>query len=192
MMSAPAAPPIRTPGATEVSHGGNAGIAHQNGFLSDPKARRLLPVANYQFALRGPIGPKQQNETGILLQVGAPALASGGGYYRKSVLGQGPESAGVLSVQAAVGMLWAGVGLPAAIKLSDKTWFTTHPSIRVYLFPVVHLPLGMSFKVGENKRIDAEVGAHFSSKNEQRSLFQESYAGYVGLSFAHELGTTKD
>jgi hypothetical protein len=192
MMSAPPAPPIRTPGATEVSHGGNAGVAHQNAFIDDPEASRILPLANYQFALRGPIGAKQRNEMGLLLQVGMPALASGGGYYRHSILGHGPDSPAVLGAQVSGGMVWAGFGLPAALRLSDKTWLTTHPSIRFNLFPVVHLPLGMSFEMGENKRIDTEIGAHFSSKDERSSLFQESYAAYVGVSFAHALGQPKD
>jgi len=192
MMSAPPAPPIRTPGAPEVSHGTNAGIAHQNAFIDDPEASRVLPLANYQFAVRGPIGAQQRNEMGVLLHVGLPGLASGGGYYRHSILGHGPESAGVLGAQVTGGMLWAGFGLPAALRLSDKTWLTTHPSIRIAPFPVVHLPLGMSFEVGEHKRIDTEIGAHFSSKDERLSLFQESYAAYVGVSFAHALGPPKD
>jgi len=148
----------------------------------------MLPLATYQFTLRSPIGGKEKNEVGLIGAVGAPGGITGGAYFRHAVLGTSPDSRAVVSAQASGGLAWIGVALPAAFKLSDQTWLTTQPGIRTTVFPILHLPIGMSFDVGNGKRIDTEVGAHFSTKDHRRSIFRDSYAAYAGISFAHELG----
>ena len=96
-----------------------------------------------------------------------------------------------MSVQlSGVGMV--GISAPVALKLNDTAWITTQPGLRTTAHPILHLPIGLSFDMGNGKRIDTELGAHFSSKEDNRSIFQDSYAAYAGISFAHTLGRTRD
>ena len=191
MMAAPGAPPIPTHGDTEVAHGGVGGIVQPHAFAEDPP-RVILPLATYQFSLRSPIGRDETNEMGLIGTVGTPSGLSGGAFFRHALVGKAPTSNGQMSLQLSGGLAWIGVSVPVALKLSDTAWITTQPGLRTTAHPILHLPIGISFDVGNGKRIDTELGAHFSSKEHQRSIFQDSYAAYAGISFARTLGRTKD
>ena len=187
----PGAPPIPTHGDTEIAHGGVGGIVQPHAFAEDPP-HLILPLAAYQFSLRSPIGPNQTNEMGLIGTVGTPVGLSCGAYFRHALVGKEPASNGQMSVQLSGGLAWLGISTPVALKLSDTLWITTQPGLRTTVSPVLHLPIGLSVDMGKGKRIDTELGAHFSSKEEQRSIFQDSYAAYAGISFAQTLGRARD
>ena len=191
MMAAPGAPPIPTQGDTEVAHGAVGGIVQPHAFAEAPP-QVILPLAAYQFSLRSPIGPDETNEMGLIGTVGTPSGLSGGAFFRHALVGKAPESNGQMSLQLSGGLAWIGISAPVALKLSDTAWITTQPGLRTTAHPILHLPIGLSFDMGNGKRIDAELGAHFSSKEDNRSVFQDSYAAYAGISFARTLGRTSD
>ena len=191
MMAAPGAPPIPTQGDTEIAHGAVGGIVQPHAFAEDPP-NLILPLAAYQFSLRSPIGPNETNEMGFIGTVGTPSGLSGGAFFRNALVGKEPGSNGQMSLQLSGGLAWIGVSAPVALKLSDSTWITTQPGLRTTAHPILHLPIGLSFDMGNGKRIDTELGAHFSSKEDNRSIFQDSYAAYAGISFAHTLGNPGD
>jgi hypothetical protein len=45
--------------------------------------------------------------------------------------------------------------------VGDDVWLTTKPSVRSSLVGFGHLPVGVSWEVGEAGRLDTEVGMHF-------------------------------
>jgi hypothetical protein len=185
MMSAPPSPPMRSAEFGEINHGVNAGIFDDNGLGKDNPGLPV-PMVNYQFALRRALNGQNTDEFGTLIQVGWPSIVSGGGYYRKKFLG-GENT--YIGGQASLGLLWAGVGLPMAFKVSDKMWFTTHPAIRGAMFHFVHLPLGLSWELGEYNRLDTEVGGMIMGKKD--GDLASGYAGYVGVNFSQQLGKRK-
>ena len=87
------------------------------------------------------------------------------GYFRHAIIGKQEDSPVVMGGQLSAGLAWLGVGLPTAIKLNDKTWLTSHPGLRTTVHPVLQLPLGLSFQTGDNRRVDTELGAQFSTKD---------------------------
>jgi hypothetical protein len=160
-------------------------VFDENGLGKDNPGRPT-PMLNYQLAIRKPLNGQNSKEFGTLVQVGAPALLSGGGYYRMKFLG-GENT--YIGGQASFGWFWAGVGIPMAFKVSDKMWFTTHPSIRGSLLHFVHMPLGLSWELGEYNRLDTEMGGMIIGKKDGN--FANGYAGYVGVTFSQQLGKGK-
>jgi len=182
MMSAPPSPPMASAEYGEINHGGNVGILDEKGF--DPNhPSPMQPMVNYQLAMRRPVGGQSGNEFGTLIQLGWPSIISGGGYYRMKFVG-GEKT--YIGGQASLGLFWAGVGLPMAFKVSDKVWLTTHPGIRGSLMHFVHMPLGLSWELGESNRLDTEIGGMLVGRKEGDPL--SGYAGYIGVNFSQELG----
>ncbi len=173
-----------------MGHGGVGGIWHAHALVDDPPSNSIMPIAAYQFTIRSPIGLQKANEFGVIGTAGLPVF-SGGAYFRHAIIGRHTDSPLVLGGQVSAGMAWLGVGLPTAIRLSDNTWLTSHPSLRTTVHPALQLPLGLSFRTSETKRIDTEVGAHFTTKDHDQSIFKDSYSVYFGINFAQTLGPTK-
>jgi len=185
MMSAPPSPPMQSAEFGEINHGVNAGIIDDNGLGKDNPGRPM-PMVNYQLALRRPLNSQNNEEFGTLVQVGWPSILSGGGYYRMKFLG-GENT--YIGGQASIGWFWGGVGIPMAFKVSDKIWFTSHPSIRGSMFHFVHMPLGLSWELGEYNRLDTEVGGMIMGKKDGK--IANGYTGYVGVNFSQQLGKRK-
>ncbi len=128
---------------------------------------------------------------GILAQAGFPSIISGGGYYR---LGMLKSERAYLGAQVALGPLWFAASVPAAVKVGEKVWLTTQPSYKFQYFKDIHVPLGLSWKIGDLGRMDTEAGLHAVNFGHRptsvvKSLKNgEDLALYVSLGFAKQFG----
>ncbi len=185
MMSAPPSPPMPPLTKSESGHGGLGGVVLDQ----DPFP---MPIGGYQYWLRKPIGLEKRNEMGTVAQLGWPGLG-GGGYYRHALV---KTEKAYLGAQVSVGFIWAEVALPAAIKMGEKVWLTTKPSIKAQYLGDIHMPIGLSWEVGERSRLDTELGIHVITTKPDESLpnvvesFQKlnNVGGYIGIGYARQFG----
>ncbi len=199
MMSAPPSPRIPSEYNKELGYGLNAGVGDTY-FPDDPAwcvdmasdcsgttfpSPRWQPVGSVQLWQRFAVGARRHNETGLLLQAGYPTLLSGGAYYRINTVNDWPVQVGH---QFEAGGLWLGYSLPIAVPLSDKAWLTTQPSIRVSVFSIVQVPVGMSLQLGKRSRLDAEVGLHAGGQSDDYRLGGHWLMLYGGLALSHQFG----
>ena len=153
-MPAPPASPL------DAQHTRSAGVgytAHQ--MLAQPGWDRdeLDRYHGGQFWLRRKSSPTSKTEMGFLASVGMTSFASAGTYVRQRIGGT-PDGLYV-GTQFEGGWLWAGAGLPVAVRLSDGVWAYVQPTIRAPAYVMAHLPFGLSVDLGESMRLDAQGGA---------------------------------
>lgn len=189
MMSAPPSVPMAPMTTRETGHGLNA-AAMLDGEHSP------MYIGGYQFWLRKPTGNQSQHEHGILVQAGWPNAISAGVYKRKALT---RSDIHYLGFQGALGLLWAGAALPAALKVSDTVWITTQPSYSHGGIRLFQFPLGLSYEMGGNARLDAEVGLNIWNKKQSpdppdiATSFKElkNLGPYVGISYSKPIGQAK-
>ena len=150
VMGAPSPVPIPKGYAAESGAGVMAGYR-----FNEPTR---VPIVNSQFWYRQNLDNEQQQETGALLQVGFPAMISGGWFFRSPILRDSDSL--VVSSQVELGLLWAACGVPIAFRLKETLWLTTHPTLRYSALSVLHAPLGLAWQVGNDARLDAGLGVH--------------------------------
>ena len=139
------------------------------------------PLTNLQMWYRDGKSTADDQEVGAIMQVGMPAALSAGGYWR-GTWSDGDEGLFV-GPQIEGGFLWFGLGLPMAIQVAESHWLTTQPTLRLSMFSMAHIPVGYSWQLAEDLRLDLECGVHAFALNYLRE-FQDMVHGYgsVGLS----------
>ena len=139
-------------------------------------------IGGYQFWLRKPTGDEGQHEQGLLLQAGVCCSVSGGLYRRKALT---RSDIHYLGFQGALGLLWADIAVPAALKISDRAWVTTQPSYSHGLVRLIQIPLGMSIEVGEHGRIDTELGLNIW---DGETGYPDGLGPFMGISYSEHIG----
>ena len=188
MMSAPPSVPMAPMTTKETGHGLNAGLMLEGNHSP-------MYIGGYQFWLRKPTGDESQHEQGILVHAGWPNVVSAGAYRRKTLT---RSDIHYLGFQGALGFLWAGAAIPAALKVSDTVWITTQPSYSHGAIRLFQFPLGLSFEMGKDARLDAEVGLNIWNKNPSpdppdiATSFKElkNLGPYLGISYSEKFGQT--
>lgn len=186
MMSAPPSVPMAPMTSREMGHGLNASA------MLDAEHSPGL-IGGYQFWLRKPTGDEDQHEQGLLLHAGWPNAISAGVYRRKALT---RSDVHYLGFQGALGLLWADIAVPAALKINDRVWLTTQPSYSHGGIRLIQFPLGMSFEVGERGRIDTELGLNIWNKSQSpdppeiATSFAElkNLGPFVGISYSEHIG----
>jgi hypothetical protein len=159
MMSVPPARPISQ--GHDKEFGG--GIMAQPG-EECPDCPKTVEVALDIAWKQGFLWYRRQ-EPGSPLQWGGTVFAgvpfvSGGGYVRYNLI---DNSRGIIGLQLDGGLLYGGIGLPVGIPVDDqgKIWLTVQPSAHFSMVPLVHAPIGMSFKLNDSQHIDTQIGATY-------------------------------
>jgi len=173
VMWAPSAVPIPSGYVADSGAGGMAG------YRFDERPTRV-PIVNSQFWYRQNLDNEKQQETGALLQVGFPAMISGGWFFR-SPLHRDADSL-IISSQVELGLLWAACGVPMAFRLKETLWLTTQPTVRFSTLSVLHAPVGVAWQVEEDARLDAGLGVHAFMIKPNRELSNNLVLyGAIGL-----------
>ena len=182
-MPAPPASPL------DAQHTRSAGVgytAHQ--MLAEPGWNRdeLDLASGGQVWLRRKSSPSSDTEMGMLYSFGMTSFISAGGYVRHQI---GETSDGLyVGMQAEGGWLWAGAGIPVAVRISDGMWAYVQPTVRFPAYLMAHLPFGVSIDLGESIRLDAQGGASgfgilFGKSTPGSPMHSRMYAyGGIGLS----------
>lgn len=190
MMSAPASPPMPPLSQSEQGHGLNAGA------ILDGE-RSAQAVGGYQFWYRLPSGTDGRHEGGLVAQAGFPSIFTAGGYYRRSLI---KTERAFLGGQVAGGLAWVAASVPTAVKVGDKIWLTTQPSINKAAIEILRVPVGMSWETSETGRLDVELGITFWNKsfrnpglpNVAESIAHgKGYGPILSIAYAQHLGEVK-
>lgn len=186
MMSAPPSVPMAPMTSRETGHGLNA-----SAMLDGEHSAEF--IGGYQFWIRKPYGDEGEHEQGLLLHAGWPNVVSAGVYRRKSLT---RSDIHYLGFQGALGLLWADIAVPAALKVGDGVWVTTQPSYSHGGIRMLQIPFGMSFEVGEHGRIDTEFGLNVWDKSPSPDPpdIAASFADlknlgpFIGISYSEHIG----
>jgi len=139
------------------------------------------PLTNLQMWYRDRTDFIDGQETGAIMQVGFPAGVSAGGYWRDSFELESENVA--MGPQLEVGLLWIGAGLPMAFRLGEGHWVTSQPSFRLSMFSLIHVPVGYSWQVSQDLRLDLETGVHALAPSHKQVLqYPVHVYGSLGLS----------
>ncbi len=187
MMSAPPSPPMPPLTEHESGHGAMGGM-----ILNQHRSAIPMPIGGYQYWYRKPTGLNNRDEVGAIAQLGWPGLG-GGGYYRKALI---KNETAYLGLQGAAGFIWLQASIPAAIKVGEKSWLTTQPSLKMQMLADLHIPVGMSWELGEKGRLDTEIGMHsISTRLEdgyppvaENFRRMHNWGPYIGLGYSRRLG----
>jgi hypothetical protein len=175
---------------SEQGHGLNAG-AILDGEHSP------ISIGGYQFWYRLPVGADGRHEGGIVAHAGFPSILSAGGYYRHSLI---KTERAFLGGQVAGGPAWVAASVPTAVKVGDKIWLTTQPSINRAFVSILRMPVGMSWETSETGRLDVELGITFWNKSYRDpgipdvagSLAHgQGYGPILSIAYAQHLGKVK-
>jgi hypothetical protein len=175
MMSAPPSPPMPSDAKQEFGGGVMGAVGNTGG-------PHLAPFGNGQLWFRKKVGPQLQDERGAIIQTGWPALISGGVYTRRSMAASNEVRS--INYQLEGGWLWAGASLPMAVKVGDNTWLTTQPGIRMSFVGLVQLPVGFSWELNNNMRLDAEIGGRALGFNHEGDVRTSLWMAYGALAIS--------
>ena len=64
----------------------------------------------------------------------------------------------LIGPQLEAGVAWGAIGLPASIRVGDRLWLYTHPSVGYRLNGLGRVPIGMGMPIGKRLRLDVEGG----------------------------------
>ena len=139
------------------------------------------PLTNLQMWYRDRTNFTDEQETGAIMQVGFPAGVSAGGYWRGKFELESENVA--MGPQVEGGWLWFGAGLPMAFRVGENHWVTTQPSFRLSMFSLIHVPVGYSWQVSQDLRLDLETGVHALALSYKQELQDPVHVyGSLGLS----------
>lgn len=90
---------------------------------------------------------------------GATRVGSGGGgvYARVAVVHR-PEF--TIGLQASTGWLYLSGGLPVGVRLHEKIWLYSNPTVGFDLRGGVYLPIGLSYAAREDILVHLELSSH--------------------------------
>lgn len=63
----------------------------------------------------------------------------------------------ILGLDLQYGFLWGSIGVPVAVRASERAWIYTEPSVGSRYTGICHVPVGVSYKVTDEARLHAEV-----------------------------------
>jgi hypothetical protein len=117
------------------------------------------------------------------MQVGFPAGLSAGGYWRGDWELESENV--VMGPQLEAGLAWFGVGLPVGFRLGEDHWVTTQPSLRLSMFSLIHVPVGYSWQVSQDLRLDMETGVHALALS-YKQMLQDPVHVYAALGLSSQ------
>ena len=167
-MMVPTAVPMGAGKSAEIGLGGMLGKSNTDTIqLADEETNMFGSGAtgvdthyNYQAWARFNFDEddRSSSEMGMMGQIGAFSLLSGGVYWRKPVF-VSTETMDV-GLQVEVGAVWAGIATPLAFQVVENLWITSMPTLRYSLYSALHIPVGLSYEVTDFFRIDVSTGIH--------------------------------
>lgn len=100
-----------------------------------------------------------KRDVGMLVFLGQTSFLGIGGTARQYLLKTDDTA---LGIDAQLGFFWVALGAPASYQLTDGLWIFTNPSVG-YRFAPFKVPLGVSFQLTDQARLDIELMANFGT-----------------------------